>query len=320
MLSYYPFDLADPGHHLTAAELWTRACGDTLALSARAIEYNTRPSIGAQQMGQFAQVDGAPVGFVLASVLGKGAEGQGAPDGWVDALAVAREWRRRGIGQALLEWAEEWLRAQGCAHARLGASLRWFAPGLPIELDDSFFRTRGFVPRADASEEWDLGQDLSDYQSPTLRKVEANIRPATKSDIRALRTFLAREFPGRWHYEFEQHLNDGGDVAENILLESERGVDACCRVTFEDSVRRAERYYPTPLPHPWGQVGTIGVSGDSQNEGFGSALLDGALKHLKVRGVRGCIVDWTDLIAYYERFGFRKHRAYRMLSKELYRK
>src|SRR5262249_40928468 len=143
MLSYHPFDLSDAAHQATAALLWTRACGSSLALSPRAMAYNTRRSRDAQQVGQFAQMDGVPVGFVLASSY-RSSTNQ-VPNGWVDAIAVAPEFQRQGIGQQLLEWAEAWLRAQGCTVARLGASLRWFAPGTFADLGDTFFLKRGYV-------------------------------------------------------------------------------------------------------------------------------------------------------------------------------
>lgn len=312
MIDYRAFETANPAHHAHAAALWTRACGAALTLSPRALAYNTRPWRNGQQAGQFAFAGDEPAGFVLASYW------KGNDLGWVDALAVAPEFRQRGLGQHLLEWAEAWLRAQGCGRAQLGASLRWFVPGVPVELNDAFFRTRGYLPSPNALEEWDLALDLHEYVSPAfLRALNVGLGPAASHDVEPLRDFLRREFPARWLIEFEQHLADGGATEEYILLTGERGVEACCRVTFEDSVRCAERFYPTPLPRPWGQAGSIGVSADRRKVGYGSALLDAALKYLQARGVRGCVIDWTDLASYYERFGFKRHRAYRMLSKSL---
>ncbi len=319
MIASHTFELTNPQHHALASALWTKACGQALALSPRAMEYNTRPSPGVWQAGRFVYLGNQPAGFVLASALEKNTDvlpNDGT--GWIDALVVAPEFQRRGIGQELLLWAEDWLRQQQSTKARLGASLRWFAPGVPVELDNGFFQKRGYKARVKDAEEWDLGRDLIDYAPPSfIRPSSATIRPARKEDIEPLREFLAREFPGRWWYQFEQHLYDGGDIAEFMLLESGRGVEACCQITFEDSARRAERFYPSPLPHPWGQVGSIGVSADRRGAGYGSALLDASLNHLRERGVRGCIIDWTDLISYYARFGFVRHRAYRMLSKQL---
>jgi GNAT superfamily N-acetyltransferase len=312
------FVLNDGRAHADAAALWTRACGETYALSQRALAYNTQPCQGARQAGQFAVVDGARVGFVLASVLQDDARAAPPRDGWVDALVVAPEFQKRGIGRALLKWAEDWLRDNGCTSARLGGSLRPFAPGVPTELDADFFRAQGYAARASSAETWDLGLDLREYVSPAFVRAEHLIlRSARETDIAALHAFLEREFPGRWRYELEQHGRDGARISDYMILESERGIDACCLMTLEDSQRPVERFYPSPLPRPWGQTGSIGVSADRRNAGYGSALLDASLRNLRARGVRGCIIDWTDLAAYYERFGFKRQRSYQMLRKTL---
>jgi GNAT superfamily N-acetyltransferase len=117
-------------------------------------------------------------------------------------------------------------------------------------------------------------------------------------------------------------LRDGARLSDYLILkndslQSARGIDACCIMTLEDSQRPVERFYPSPLPRPWGQAGSIGVSADRRSAGYGSALLDATLKHLRERGVRGGIIDWTHLVSYYERFGFKPHRSYRMLVKQL---
>jgi beta-N-acetylhexosaminidase len=313
------FVLDEANAHAHAADLWTRACGEAFALSPHALAYNTRPCFGARQAGQFAMVNDARAGFVLASVLRNDPRAVSPEHGWIDALVVAPEFQKRGIGRALLQWAETWLRAQGCASARLGGSLRTFAPGVPTELASAdFFRAHGYAARGKNAETWDLGLDLREYVSPAfLRARDATMRPARESDIAALHAFLEREFPGRWRYEFEQHLRDGARISDYMILLSERGIDACCLITLEDSQRPVERFYPSPLPRPWGQAGSIGVSADRRNAGCGSALLDAALQNLRARGVRGCIIDWTHLVAYYERFGFKPHRSYQMLVKEL---
>lgn len=316
---FSPFELTAPSDHAAAAELWTRACGETFALSPGALAYNTRPCSGAKQAGQFVLLNGERAGFVLASVL-SGDPRTGSPEsGWIDALVVAPEFQQRGAGRALLEWGEAWLRAQGCTMMRPGGSLRPFAPGVPLELHSAeFFQGFGYAARAENDIVWDLGHDLGEYVSPAfLRAQNVTMRPARENDIDALHAFLEREFPGRWRYELEQHLRDGARISDYMLLESARGIDACCLMTLQGSVRPVERFYPSPLPRPWGQAGSIGVSADRRNAGYGSLLLDATLRHLRAQGVRGCIIDWTNIAAYYEKFGFKKHRAYRVLSKQI---
>ena len=317
-MEWIDFLLHDDAAHTAAANVWTRACGEVFALPARAVAYNTRACAGARQAGQFAVMNGQRVGFALASVLPDDAQTASPQDGWIDALAVAPEFQKRGIGRALLQWAEQWLRAQGCTSARLGSSLRPFAPGVPTELGSAdFFRAHNYAAHDEHAETWDLGLDLRDYVSPALVCAEnLSMRPARETDADALRAFLAREFPGRWLYEFEQHLRDGARISDYMLLENARGIDACCVMTLEDSQRPIERFYPSPLPRPWGQAGSIGVSADRRSAGYGSALLDATLRNLRERGVRGCIIDWTTLVPYYERFGFKRQRSYQMLRRD----
>lgn len=327
MNSFMPFQPHDPSHHLAAAALWTRACGKDFALSSRALAHNLLPPLDAEQSAQFALVAGERAGFVLASILHRHPDVAPPALGWIDALVVAPEFQKRGVGGALLAWAEDWLRAQGRTLIRLGGGLRPFAPGVPTALNVNFFRERGYVPRAENPIVRDFGCDLRAYHSPSFPRLSGvECRPAQVQDIAELQKFLAREFPGRWQYEFDQHLRDGGRLSDYMILKTEsratknqeptRGIDACCIMTFEDSLNPIERYYPAPLPRPWGQVGAIGVRADRRSMRYGSTLLDAALNQLQARGVRGCIIDWTHHIGYYERFGFRAQRAYEVLVKQ----
>ena len=127
--------------------------------------------------------------------------------------------------------------------------------------------------------------------------------------------FFDREFPNRWRYEFQEFLRERGRLSDYHLLITERGVDGFARLTFADSERPIDRFYMHRLPKPWGQLGPIGVSKDTRGKGYGGALLDGALGHLRDQGIRGCVIDWTSLADFYGKFGFKPYREYAMLSK-----
>ena len=310
-----PFGAIAPS---AAAAIWNAACGPALAISARAVEYNTSPTTGGLQSGRAAFEDGKPVGFVLASML-PGDEVVASPElGWLDAIAVLPGYQRRGIGDALLAWAESWLREHGAARISLGASMRPFTPGLPTTLGDgAFFRKRGFAGRPGHERAWDLAHDLRDYVTPpTARKAgDVRIRPVGPGEGDAVLDFLRREFPGRWRFEFEAHLSEGGRISDFMALWTERGIDGCCLLTFEDSRRPLDRFFPHALPRPWGQLGSIGVSADTRGKGCGAALLDAGLRRLKDAGVAGCVIDWTGLLDFYGKFGFKPYREYLMLAK-----
>ncbi len=317
------FDSADPAHIAALVSIWNDACGHALAITPQFAAYNTRPPAGAVQAGRLAMQNdptgtlrSQPVGLVLASALPS--VGTPPQTGWIDAIAVASIAQRRGIGSALLAWAEEWLRAQGCTRFRLGGSLHPFAPGYPVELANAaFFLKRGYAARAGDSQVCDLARDLDDWQ-PTPRTTRGDsitIRPAQRGDELAIRQFFKREFPDRWRFELEEFVRERGRWSDYIVLFTERGVDGFARLTFEDSERPIERFYPQRLPRPWGQLGPLGVSKDVRGKGYGGALLDAALSHLRDRGVRGCVIDWTGLVDLYGKFGFKPYRWYTMMLK-----
>jgi GNAT superfamily N-acetyltransferase len=330
-MSLIPFN---PSTHLPALiALWNAACGDDLAINERFAAYNTRPATGAVQAGRIALENGQPVGIVLASALPNDPQTSPREVGWIDALAVAPTHQRRGIGSALLASAEAWLREQGCTQARLGGGLRYFVPGYPLELASiKFFESRGYAPRLNEPRVCDLARDLRDYattqrtNNATIQRTndatiqrtnDATIRPASPDDASAILEFLWREFPGRWRFEFEEFLRARGRWSDYLVLQTARGIDGTVRLTFEDSERPIEQYYPHRLPRPWGQLGSIGVSRAVRGKGYGVALLDAGLVYLRERGVRGCIIDWTNLVEWYGKFGFTPYRWYAVHVKNL---
>ncbi len=319
-MSLQSFEPAKSAHVSALVSVWNAACGEDLRITPRFAVFNTQPATGAVQAGQIAVQDNEPVGFVLASAF-DGDPAVSAPEvGWIDAMAVRPEFQRRGLGAALLGWGEDWLRGQRCARARLGGSLRPFAAGYPVQLHgEGFFSERGFGARAGGELVWDVARDLGDYQVryPTAEAPQPIIRPARPGEENDVLAFFERAFPGRWRFKFQEFLRMGGDIANWIILRTERGVDGFARVTFEDSVQPLERFYPYRLPRPWGQLGPIGVSADVRGKSYGGRLLDAGLVHLRDHGVRGCVIDWTGLLEFYGKFGFKPYRQYVMLLKTL---
>jgi GNAT superfamily N-acetyltransferase len=164
-----------------------------------------------------------------------------------------------------------------------------------------------------------MARDLAGYATPAtaLKAKGVSVRPAEPHDKDALLGFLKREFPGGWYWECLQLLEAGSRISDYVILLSERGVDGALLVTFEDSYRPMDRFYPHRLPRPWGQLGSVGVSADCRGSGYGAALMDGALRYLHARGVRGCVIDWLVIVDFYGKFGFEVFRQYEMVGKDL---
>jgi GNAT superfamily N-acetyltransferase len=314
-----PFDPNDLTQRNAITTIWNAACGPNLTIPDRCVEYNTRNAPGGAQAGRLVIQDGEPVGFVLASALPDDPATSPPDLGWIDALAVLPAYQSTGLGSALLGWAEQWLIEQKCGRAQLGGSLRPFVAGLPVELrTEAFFRKRGYRDATSSGTAWDVARDLHDYASPrTVRPIDGIVRPARPGDDSALLSFLRRAFPDRWRFEYQEYLREGGRISDYMILETARGIEGFCRLAFVDSIQPPARYYPQPLPQPWGQLGTIGVASDRRGHGYGAAVLDAGLRRLRDNGVRGCVIDWTELLDFYGKFGFKPYRQYAMLIKEL---
>jgi predicted N-acetyltransferase YhbS len=318
-MSLRPLDPADPASVRQAAELWNAACGEDLAITEDLVRFNLAGAGATEAAGCLATLRGRPAGWAAVSATRAEVAGLAHPSGWIDAMAVRPGARRQGLGGELLAWAEGWLAARGCPSARLGGGLRPFAPGLPAQLgSEAFFSKRGYAPRPQAARVWDVARSLEDYATPAfVKSLPLEIRPLQAGETGELDRFLAREFPGPWRFDFQEHLRLGGRLADYLALWTERGIDAFCRLTAEGSARPVERFYPHGLPRPWGQLGPIGVSAGLRGQGYGSALLDAGLRRLRGQGVAGCVIDWTHLPDYYGKFGFWRHREYLILVKEL---
>ncbi len=312
--TYTQFDPAGADHLSAAVEIWNAACGDDLALTVPFMAYNVGPAPRALA-GWLALDEGTPAGFVLAGALDKGANPAPPGTGWIEALAVTPAAQRRGGGGALLAQAEAWLRLQGCTAVRVGSGLRPFVPGAPAETAAAaFFTAHGYAPRRPV---YDVAADLSGYTPPGRTEVAGSVRPAAPGQEAALLDFLRAEFSGRWRWECQAFLEQGGRPADFMLLWTEQGVTGFCQLTFPDSARPIERYYPYRLPKPWGQLGPIGVAEAARGRGYGAALLDAGLRRLHNNGINGCVIDWTDQEAFYGRFGFTRYREYLQLDKAL---
>lgn len=315
MSTLIPFDLNNPEHHNLLVSLWNSSLPADLALSLEFVHSVTRPFTGGVQAGRIAQVDGQPVGAILASAHPHAPSSMPCDVGWIDAIAAESSHQRRGIGRGLLAWAEEWLAAQGAATIHSGGGLRPLTPGVPASAT-SFFTACGYSLGREPS--WDVARSLADYTPPaSLREVSASASPAQPGQEDQLLGFLRREFPGRWTFEAEELLQEGGRISDFMLLWTETGVEGACRLTFEDSIWPMGRFYPYNLPRPWGQLGSIGVSERVRGQGMGLFLLDAGLRRLRDNGVNGCIIDWTDLLTFYGKVGFTPYHMWTVFWKNI---
>jgi predicted N-acetyltransferase YhbS len=142
-----------------------------------------------------------------------------------------------------------------------------------------------------------------------LRGME--VRPCRPADVPALLAFLAEEFPGMWWHDADRHLAAGGNPADWLLLRDAGQVVGMVRVHHPASRPIGAASFWEPLRGPRaGGLGPIGLAKARRGEGLGKLLLAATLAHLRGLGVDDAVADWTDLLGYYQPFGFRIWKSY----------
>lgn len=268
-------------------------------------------------------------------------------------LAAAEEWllcgRRAGGatvgGGAVAVGGEE----RGGMELRFGADTWHFFPGIPeparghasaavggpeepADAGDSgvdgfaparaFALARGFAPGA---LEHDVAADLErvDPFGPGTgaSRIPGYHATAYREELREyVREFFARSFPGRWRRDVERMLAAGMRGEDLLLLVEEstgriRGF--ALLFSLGSAIYGPALFWRELMGEAPGGLGPIGVEESLRGKGLGLFLLAAGLSELKSRGCRFTVIDWTDLLDFYAKFGFGIWKSYRMYSKHL---
>ena len=251
--------------------------------------------------GLVAEEGGRPVGAVATD-----------PAGSVPLLLVDPGHQRRGVGTRLLDGALRQLRALGVERGRLGSGGEdYIWPGVPDDLPGAvrFFEASGW--------RWheaviDLVRDLRDYRGdPGVHERAARagvtIEPCGERDHERVLAFEAETFPSwlRWFQRGDSSVLAARDASGRLvgtLLYAGPGP-----VSVFD-----------PMLGPMaGTIGCVGVAGEAQGQGIGSAMVTRASELLRDAGTRMCHIGWTTREAFYARAGYTPWRRYLMSGRSL---
>jgi GNAT superfamily N-acetyltransferase len=217
----------------------------------------------------------------------------------------------------LFERVKRCLSNRGVEKLKFGSDTGHFFPGCPTDwpsLSD-FLLIGGFVQEGESH---DLERDLIDYSPPGDLTMEYQFRPLSSEDLPSLKSFLVAEFPGRWHYDVIQKINDEQDAGV-VFGMFEGGSCRGFALTQQDGCKTqiGGAVWKKDLGEAWCSLGPIGISKQIRGNGHGTALLAKALEWLRDSGGRRCIIDWTGLVEFYGRQGFSVSRTYRGFSLHL---
>ncbi len=308
-------------------DLWNACLGTQYPLTDRLVQQNVLGDPFAQREGNLvATADDRIVGWVvsrcLTAVPPELARFQGRAS--IGTLCVHPQYRQRRIGSRLYAEAEAFARRHGAARLTVVHYPHHLLPGIPSEVPDlkAFLERRGFGGWREA---YDLHlrlpepapTDLLERGMPTRPGGQA-IRPAHHDEEDAIVDFVGREFPGGWHYDTKRFFTKRGDPSDILLVIDQDTIVGFSHTFTPESVelRGSTHWFPR-LRSRWGGLGPIGIAAAHRHRGLGLALLCASVAHLRARAVHEMVVDWTDLVDFYSRLGFRVWKRYWQGSKVL---
>jgi mycothiol synthase len=262
-----------------------------------------------------AESDARPIGFCLCLIRRHPTEGLGLEPGrgWITAMGVHPEWRRQGVGSALLERALDLFRGANRSEVLIAPyTPHYFVPGVDVDRYSeglAFLQQRGFEV-ASRPLSMDANIALFDYgkweaQEEELRERGIAIRAMRPHETPALLGFLKAHMPEDW----VRH-------ARELLLDMTRGLADEEQITI--AVRDGELlgYCQFEGEH----FGPFGVRSDMRGQGIGSLLLAKCLLTMRRQSHHNAWLLWTSDDAaekVYARFGFRETRRFAILRRRL---
>ncbi|HSJ37616.1 MAG TPA: GNAT family N-acetyltransferase [Planococcus sp. (in: firmicutes)] len=300
-------------------EFWNREIGNAFPLREELWEQNTFDDLNLMEEACVALAeDGELAGFIVAKRLLEQSEAAMQRDvGWISCLLVGREARGHDLGERLLRHAEDRFAQAGVREIRLGRDPWHFFPGIPAEDTETadWFKLRGYKR---GPIETDLVREVKGQGSYNLANPSEHFRVLEREELPELVDFLAVNFPGRWHYEALRYLETGAGGQEFIGFYIEGTLKGFCRINDSGSPLIAQNVYWAPLFNgELGGIGPLGIDRSVRGHQFGLDLVKAAANELMGRGSESIVIDWTQLVPFYEKLGFQVWKQYITMAKTL---
>ncbi|MFZ2782355.1 MAG: GNAT family N-acetyltransferase [Rectinemataceae bacterium] len=304
--------------------LWNGRLGDRFPLEERL--YLQQLSMERGECALFgAFSDGArAVGYLLAKTGPKAPQ----PCGHISFVVADEAFSGRGIGNALFDAAESWLGLRGAGKIMLGGDTCHLFPGAPLDGASSskaliaLLESRGYAASGD---EHDVAANLANLDFAALR-ARAPLAPGYSlrfydpSMRPALEAFFLADFPDRWYSDTMQALDRGMPGRDLPVLVEDRSGDIVGFARIFDAsspIIGPGIYWMRLMGEFPGALGPIGVSASVRGQGLGLGFLRACLEALAERGAHFTAIDWTDLVDFYGKLGFRIWKSYRVFSRPM---
>lgn len=292
-------------------------CLPDFKLTDRLLEQNTWQSPYVLHEGSaIKEQDGKIVGVVIAKMWHETHEiALNKEHGWIQMLLVHPDYRQQKIGTELYKFAEQALLKNGVKKIQIGGDLGHLLCGVPLaqQAGVAFAEMFGFKQ---VVESVDFTKSITEPLSlPEKDNVEFVL--LEKDEQQQLLEFMAQSFPGRWTFEAHDYFAQGGTGRDYVVVKWEGKIVGFCRINDEYSAWKGPNYNWAEQFDELGGIGPLGVNEDYRKYGLGRAVIEAAEFYLQQRGKKTFFIDWTDLIAFYEKLGYTVWKNYGIFVKKV---
>ncbi|KAI9734309.1 MAG: hypothetical protein M1834_002413 [Cirrosporium novae-zelandiae] len=259
------------------------------------------------------------IGFIATYMYGGGGDDGETRNGYISVIMVDPVHQRKGLGSAMVEWAQHMLyKKYGIEKLPVGSVFPRFWPGVPKDLSKNaleFFENEGTMePENDCI---DLYQDITNYKAPVELVARAEkegytfhpLHPSQFSECLVGQRKNFSSYTG-WvsKYEDLHHMHRDFEIM-TCFTPTGQQVGWTLMTSCDSPILQDFAFTPVVGPKT-GVVACVGVDEGYRNKGIGLAMLVRTLEDMKRRGVEMVFVDWVTMRGYYEKVGFETWRGY----------
>lgn len=316
-------NINDDYYHDAISQLWNEEVGFIFPISEKMMKQNIYENSMFEKSSSFLAIqDGKVIGFILAKVYNQRLSNEVIIEkynnnGFISLFYVSRYYRKQGIGSKLLSLCEESLRKLNVKKISIGSDIDCFFPGIPNDFDnltDVFVRKRGYQANYYTH---DLVCKLSKKELTNNEIQGVTFRYCTSDDKEIVLEFFKKNFYGRWYYEAIEYFDDNDIKEEYLIAIKDNVVIGFLRINkmlinkISYNIMWANRF------EKLAGFGPLGVALEHRKNGIGSTLLNIGLAHCYNESYSDVLIDWTGLVAYYQKYGFQVWKCYLYASKTL---
>ncbi|KMK75097.1 GNAT family N-acetyltransferase [Alkalihalobacillus pseudalcaliphilus] len=305
-------------------KLWNQEIGTDFPMSERLLIQNSFSDHNLFHEGSYIVMNEQDelVGFIISKFFQEITEVSLSQNvGWIQVLVVHQNYRNQGIGSDLLIKAERAFQHQHIKEILLGRDPFHYFPGIPADYEQTilWFEKRGYEINEPYGRDYDMVRNFKEQeevQRPNIEGISFSLLKLQEKEL--FLHFMKQNFPGRWQYEAHKYFEMGGVGREFVVVKKRGNIIGFCRINDYHSPMIAQNVYWSNLfERELGGIGPLGVAKEERKYGYGLAVVEAAVYFLRERGVESIVIDWTGLVTFYEKLGFKPWKSYRIVHKNM---